>query len=38
MHGIPKNVSVVPVITVCTYVFFPYVLFMCVYVGSYLLI
>ena len=34
MYGLPKNVRVVPVIQV----FLPYVLFMFLYVGSYLLI
>ena len=38
MYGLPKNVRVVPVIIVCIYVFLPYVLFMFLYVGSYLLI
>ena len=34
MYGLPKNVRVVPVLPV----FIPYVLFMFMYVGSYLLI
>ena len=37
MYGLPKNVHVVPVILVCK-VFLSYVLFMFLYVGSFLLI
>ena len=38
MYGLPKNVRVVPVIPVCIEEFIPLVLFMFMYVGSYLLI
>ena len=37
MYGLPKNVCVVPVIPVCVYVL-SIDLFMCVYVGSNILI
>ena len=38
MYGLPKNVRVVSMVQVCIYVFLPYVLFMFLYVGIYLLI
>ena len=38
MYGLPKSVSVVPVIPMSVKVLLPYVLFMFLYVGSYLLI
>ena len=38
MNGLPKSVCVVPVIPVSVYVLLPYVLFVFLYVGSYLLI
>ena len=38
MYALTKNVCVVPVIPVSVYVLFPYVLFVFLYVGSYLLI
>ena len=38
MYGIPKSVCVVPVITMSIQVLLPYVLFVFLYVGSYLLI
>ena len=38
MYGLPKSVGVVPVIPVSVYVLLPYVLFVFLYVGSYLLI
>ena len=38
MYGLPNNVRVVPVIPVCIYVFLTFVLFISLYVGSYLLI
>ena len=38
MYGLPKNACVVPVIPVSIEVLLPYVLFVCLYVGRYLLI
>ena len=38
MYGLPKSVCVVPVIPMSIYVLLPYVLFVFLYVGSYLLI
>ena len=38
MHGLPKSVCVVPVIPMSVYMLLPYVLFVFLYVGSYLLI
>ena len=38
MYGLPKSVCVVPVIPVSVKVLLPYVLFVFLYVGSYLLI
>ena len=38
MYGLPHNVRVVHVIPVCIKVVLPYVLFVFLYVGSYLLI
>ena len=38
MYGLPKSVCVVPVIPMSVYVRLPYVLFVFLYVGSYLLI
>ena len=38
MYGLPKSVCVVPVIPMSVYVPLPYVLFVFLYVGSYLLI
>ena len=38
MYGLPKNVCDVPVIPVSVWVLLPYVLFMFLYVGGYLLI
>ena len=38
MYGLPKSVCVVPVIPMSVYVLLPFVLFVFLYVGSYLLI
>ena len=38
MYGLPKSVCVVPVIPMSISVLIPYVLFVFLYVGSYLLI
>ena len=38
LNGVPKSVCDVPVIPGCIYMLLPYVLFLFVYVGSYLLI
>ena len=38
MYDLPKNVCVVPVAPVSVYMLLPYVLFVFLYVGSYLLI
>ena len=38
MYGLPKSVCVVPVIPMSAQVLLPYVLFVFLYVGSYLLI
>ena len=38
LYGLPKSVCVVPVIPMSVYVLLPYVLFVFLYVGSYLLI
>ena len=38
MYGLPKRVCVVPVISMGVQVLLPYVLFVFLYVGSYLLI
>ena len=38
MYGLPKNVCVVPVIPVSVQMLIPYVLFVLLYVGSYLFI
>ena len=38
MYGLPKSVCVVPVIPMSVQVLLPYVLFVFLYVGSYLLI
>ena len=38
MYGLPNNVCGVPVIAMCIQVFLPYVLFMFLCVGSYVLI
>ena len=38
MYGLPKSVCVVPVIPMNVQVLLPYVLFVFLYVGSYLLI
>ena len=38
MYGLPKSVCVVPVISMNVLVLLPYVLFVFLYVGSYLLI
>ena len=38
MYGLPYNVSVVPVVPVSVKMLLPYILFVFLYVGSYLLI
>ena len=38
MYGLPYNVCVVPVVPVSIYMLLPYVLFVFLYVGIYLLI
>ena len=38
MYGLPNNVCVVPVVPVTVYMLLPYVLFVFLYVGSYLLV
>ena len=38
MYGLPHNVRIVPVISVCIYVFLPDVFFVFLHVGSYFLI